>query len=103
MGSQPLRSLDLDTGSSFVTFCDERNRPDAAIEPPYFASVTLSGGDSSWGEFLTREQAYALLGWLTTVLTTTTDSVAQRASEASSDLRPDEARAHRRSDERRTP
>lgn len=45
-----------------IEFCDERERES------YFASVTLSTRDESWGEFLSREDIERLHSWCTRLL-----------------------------------
>jgi hypothetical protein len=64
-----LPAIEWDTGMTAVSFSDERERACTQKAPPdAFASVTLSGLDSSWGEFLTREQTLGLIGWLTSLV-----------------------------------
>jgi hypothetical protein len=47
-----------------VTFCDERDTSPGE----HFISVTVSGEDSGWGEFLSYNEALALKGWLDVLL-----------------------------------
>lgn len=51
-----------------VSFSDERRRAGQEVAADAFASVTLSGRDSSWGEFLTRNDVLALRAWLDVLL-----------------------------------
>lgn len=44
-------------GRNELTMCDEAPQE-------RFASVTLSGGDESWGFFVSYDQALAMYGWL---------------------------------------
>jgi len=67
-GKPSLPSLELDTGANTVTFDDERRRAPYQVPAGSFASVTFSGRVESWGEFLTREQALAVIGWLTVLV-----------------------------------
>lgn len=55
-----MKNFVIDNFNS-VVFCDER-----ANGPGKFASVTLEAndGNESWGEFMRREEALALYGWL---------------------------------------
>jgi hypothetical protein len=63
-------SLTLDrccTWPNSVTFSDETGRSDTeGIDA--IASVTLEGPDSSWGEFMTRNDLLALRAWIDRVL-----------------------------------
>jgi hypothetical protein len=65
-----MEMLELETSVSEVTFADERERAGRDVSTDACVSVTLGGADaeSQWGEFLTREQALALYGWLGLVL-----------------------------------
>lgn len=48
-----------------MTVCDERERAaTGAARSDAVASVTFSGEDSSWGEFLTEDDLDLLLAWL---------------------------------------
>lgn len=51
---------------TLLTFCDERERAALGVKvsPDAFASVTFSARDTSWGEFMDRDQVLALYGWL---------------------------------------
>lgn len=63
-----MESVQFGDGNT-VDFSDERGR----YEGRYFISVTISGEESSWGEFLTRNDALALRGWLDLVLGSQSD------------------------------
>lgn len=64
-----LPPLTIDSGHTEVSFHDERARAPYQAPAGSFASVTLDrDGVESWGEFLTREQTLALIGWLTTLV-----------------------------------
>ncbi len=49
-----------------IIFSDERHRGPLEVASGSFISVTLDShdGDESWGEFMQREEALALYGWL---------------------------------------
>lgn len=49
-----------------TTFSDERHRPSTEVPAGAFVSVTLTShdGDHQWGEFMQRDEALALYGWL---------------------------------------
>lgn len=51
---------------NIVSFDDERDRAPYQAPTGVIASITLSAPDGSetWGEFLQREDALALYGWL---------------------------------------
>lgn len=66
--NKSLPSLELDSGINQIVFSDERARAPYEVPAGTFASVTLDGEGSTWGEFLTREQALAVLGWLTALI-----------------------------------
>lgn len=63
-----LPSLACEDGANKVTVCDERDRWIAYPHLDRVASVTFSGGDTSWGEFLSRDEARALHAWLGVLL-----------------------------------
>ncbi len=52
-----------------IGFCDERDRDREHPAPAgAIASVTLSGADESWGEFMNRTDLLALRSWIDRVL-----------------------------------
>ncbi len=55
-----------------TTFGDERHRPATEVPAGAFASVTITShdGDQQWGEFMQRDEALALYGWLGLLLST---------------------------------
>lgn len=69
VASLDLRSPD---GGNLIVYSDERkhvhNDTAWGIGNEYFTSVTLVSGNSSWGEFMSREDTLKLAAWLQTML-----------------------------------
>ena len=60
----------LEMAGKGLTVCDERTRAGGEAPNGAVASVTLCSddGDETWGEFMCREDALALYGWLALLL-----------------------------------
>jgi hypothetical protein len=63
-GSIPDLVID-DQGPNTITFCSELERTKKGeLDPNIVASITLEGGDETWGEFFDQEDLNNLRNWL---------------------------------------
>lgn len=66
--TEPSLTLSTLNLGNTITFDDERRRAGVGAPSGAVASVTIEGGERSWGEFMNRADLLAVRSWIDRVL-----------------------------------
>jgi hypothetical protein len=72
--TEPPLTLNYRGSPNSIDFSDERARAGHDVDQDAIASVTLSGADESWGEFMNRTDLLALRSWIDRILSAPCES-----------------------------